>query len=123
MLSACANSWTWASPASASAISPQVLEHVPGTNPDINARIAEIKDYLRVVDEVGARKLCYFYGFDETGPEEVGRLFSTAAELKKSFPDIPFLTTATAYQQSKGALMPGAESVDWWCPILNTFFW
>ncbi len=96
--------------------------HYPGTNPDLNARIAEIKEYLKVVDMAGVRKLCYFYGFDEVQDEpSLKRLFETTATLKKHFPAIPFLTTATAYQNCRGALMPGAKSVDGWCPISGTF--
>jgi hypothetical protein len=101
---------------------PSQPQHYPGANPDINARIAEIQEYLNVVEKAGVRKLCYFYGFDEVQDEPgLKRLFETTALLKNHFPDIPFLTTATAYQNCRGVLMPGAESVDWWCPITGSF--
>ena len=98
-------------------------EWYPGMNPDIEARIAEIKEYLKVVDEAGVRDLCYFYGFDEADEKHLPLLYATADRLKKEFPDIPFLTAANAYQQIKGALAPEASSVDWWTPISNALFW
>jgi hypothetical protein len=97
-------------------------EHFPPMNPDIEVRIAEIKEYLKVVDEAGVRDLCYFYGFDEASEKYLPLLYETTARLKQEFPDIPFLTAANAYQQIVGALAPEAVTVDWWTPISNAFF-
>jgi hypothetical protein len=98
-------------------------EWFPGMNPNFDERIAEIKEYMKVVDEAGVRDICYFYGYDEVGPDKVKDLFEVAAKLKEHFPDIPFLTTATAYQQNVCATMEGSGPVDWWSPIFNAFFW
>ncbi len=98
-------------------------EHFPPMNPDIEVRIAEIKEYLKVVEEADVRDLCYFYGFDEAPEKYLPLLYETADRLKQEFPDIPFLTAANAYQQIVGALAPEAAAVDWWTPISSAFFW
>ncbi len=98
-------------------------ESYPGMNPNLDERMDEIEAYLKVVEEAGLRHLCYFYGYDEAETEEMEHMFRTAAALKERFPDIPFLTTATAYHHLDGALLPGAEAVDWWCHISSAPFW
>lgn len=91
------------------------------TEPDLEKRIEDLRNYMAVVEEAGVRDMCYFYGYDESPPDKVPDLIAVAGRLKQEFPGIPFLTTATSFQGGTGALEPGAEVVDWWCPFSSAF--
>jgi len=78
-----------------------------------------VEAYLPVVEEAGARDLCYIYCFDERPSEQLDVVFETAARVKMRFPDIEVMTTA--YDATFGLERPGGEAVDIWVPLTPHF--
>ena len=81
--------------------------------------VAKIEAYLPVIDEAGARDLCYIYCFDERPVSQLDVVFETARKLKARWPDIEVMTTA--YDVTFGMEREGGEAMDIWVPLTPKF--
>jgi hypothetical protein len=66
----------------------------------------------------GLLKHAYIYGFDETPKSRFAAISNAIAEIKREFPDVPFLTTA--FDPSLGVNEPALSPVDWFTPSIRT---
>jgi len=82
-------------------------------------RMQKIADYLPIVDEAGARDLCYIYCFDERPASELDVVFETARRIHERFPDIEVMTTA--YDKTFGMERQNGRFVDIWVPLTPHF--
>lgn len=82
-------------------------------------KVKQIQAYLPVVEAAGARDLCFIYCFDERPSNQLDVVFETAARLKKLWPDIEVMTTAT--DPTFGMNRRHGEAVDIWVPLTPHF--
>ena len=82
-------------------------------------------DFMRVIRtnhaEASRRGLLshvYIYGFDETPRSRFAAISNAIAEIKREFPDVPFLTTA--FDPSLGVKEPALAPIDWFTPSITT---
>ncbi|MCK5806203.1 MAG: DUF4091 domain-containing protein [Lentisphaeria bacterium] len=84
-----------------------------------DALVARIKSYMPVIEEAGARDLCYIYCFDERPPAQLDVVFETARRLKAIWPDIEVMTTA--YDSTFGLDREDGDAIDIWVPLTPKF--
>lgn len=81
----------------------------------LDRQMDQIEEYLKVVDEVKARDLCYIYCFDEYPADQLDVVFETAKRLRQRFPDIKIMSTA--YDSNLGLDRPQDSNIDLWVPL------
>lgn len=86
---------------------------------DFEQKMQKIVDYLPVIDEAGARDLCYIYCFDERPANQLDVVFETARRIHERLPDIEVMTTA--YDKTFGLQRPDGHFVDIWVPLTPHF--
>ncbi len=86
----------------------------------IHPQLDAAEEYLKVVDEVGVRDLCYFYGYDEWGSDAAGQVNDVAKHLAQRFPDIPLMTTLRSTQY--GAEFPDGGQIGIYVPRLDNLY-
>lgn len=79
-----------------------------------------LNELARVVPEyrkAGILDRAYLYGFDEAGPEKFAAMRDILGEIKKTYPEIPIMTTA--YDNSYGVDSGLDSCVDIWVPLTD----
>ena len=82
-------------------------------------QMAQVEAYLPVVEEAGARDLCYIYCFDERPAAQLDVVFQSAEKIKARWPDIEVMTTA--YDQTFGLERENGAAMDIWVPLTPHF--
>ncbi len=83
------------------------------------SQMAKVEAYLPVLEQAGARDLCYIYCFDERPSAQLDVVFETAKRIKQRFPDIEVMTTA--YDKTFGLEREDGAAVDIWVPLTPHF--
>ena len=96
------------------------LAYLGGSDEEIDRRLDLAEPYMKVIDQVeGARDLCYFYGFDESGNHNAPRINKLAKKIHDRFPGVEFMTTMRSTQF--GAQHPDGGDIDAYIPRLDNF--
>jgi hypothetical protein len=88
--------------------------------PEMKKRILDtLADYVPRLEAAGLKDLAYIYGFDEVTQEQFAALQDIFGEIKKRFPGIPLMTTASDF--TLGRLSGLDPYVDIWVPTTQAF--
>lgn len=87
------------------------------TEAQLNEWVAQIGKRYRAATEAGLREACYVYLFDEATAEWDPAMRMVSARLRREFPDLLLLTTASLPWYGAGTL----EAINGWCPLTSQY--
>ncbi len=83
---------------------------------------AELDPYIAELRKHDLIKYAYIYGFDERTDEFYPLIADIYAQLKKRYPDVPFLTTSMMYKSLRAnPERTDCGANDWYCPLLPVY--
>ena len=83
------------------------------TEAQLDEWVAEIRTRYEAASEAGLRDACYVYMFDEATAEWDPAMRMISARLRREFPDLLLLTTASRPWFGPGTI----EEINGWCPL------